>query len=113
MCHILPLIAFTHAFVPYYDKITAKDVCMSIRKAAIQTVISHVERSKEAQTPGCYHFFQHCSIVKPEATMLFFASLRKLAHFLGGDPPNPPYEKGECPLSCSPPTRAFGTREHL
>ena len=44
MCHTLPLIAFTHAFVPCYDKITAKDVCMSIRKAGIQTVISHVER---------------------------------------------------------------------
>ena len=33
MCHLLPLIAFTHAFVPCYGKITTKDVCRSMREA--------------------------------------------------------------------------------
>ena len=33
MCHILPLIAFTHACVPGYGKITTKDVCRSMRRA--------------------------------------------------------------------------------
>ena len=33
MCHLLPLIAFTHACVPCYGKITTKDVCRRMRKA--------------------------------------------------------------------------------
>ena len=31
-------------------------------------------------------------------------------NFLGGPSPNPPYERGYDPFSCSPPARAFGTR---
>ena len=35
----------------------------------------------------------------------------KFKNFLGGDPPNPPYERGYDPLSCPPPpARAFGPR---
>ena len=33
MCHLLPLIAFTHACVPCYGKITTKDVCKIMRNA--------------------------------------------------------------------------------
>ena len=33
MWHFLPLIAFTHACVSCYGKITTKDVCRSMRKA--------------------------------------------------------------------------------
>ena len=34
----------------------------------------------------------------------------KFKNFIGGDPPNPPYERGSNPLSCSPPARDFGPR---
>ena len=33
MCHLLPLIAFTHPFVPWYGKITTKYVYRSMWKA--------------------------------------------------------------------------------
>ena len=33
MCHLLPLIAFTHEFVLCYDKFATKDVCRRVWKA--------------------------------------------------------------------------------
>ena len=37
--------------------------------------------------------------------------IRKFKIFSGEIPPTPHYERGGvCPLSCSPPTRVFGTR---
>ena len=42
MCHLLPLIASTHAFVPCYDK-------------SQQTAIWLIERIKEAHTSGFIH----------------------------------------------------------
>ena len=39
-----------------------------------QTAIWHVKRSKEAHTSGFIHFYQKCSIVKLEETMLRFST---------------------------------------
>ena len=46
MCHFLPLIAFTHACMWCYGKITSKDVSRSMRKAFVLMTVEKIVENR-------------------------------------------------------------------